>query len=94
MYYYILRFFTSPALIIVGSSLEAGFSKSDRKVSRRIWNSPAPVPLIRIDAAVDAYPQYPTLRATLGVGTQQGDKPHELSVGNDLECAIVIDITK
>jgi hypothetical protein len=94
MYYYILRFLSSPALIIVGgsfcSSLDAGFSKSDTKVSKMIS-------LNRTEIAVDtAYEQYPTSRITLSVGTQQGDKPHGLSVGNDLpvECAIETGIAK
>jgi hypothetical protein len=45
--------------------------------------------LKRIEVAVDtAYEQYPTSRTTTSVGAQRGDKPRELSVGSDLECAI------
>jgi hypothetical protein len=88
MYYYIFRFLSSPALIIVGesfcSSFDAGFSKCDNKVSKTKWNDPAPISLNRVEVVVDtAYEQYPTSRTTLGVGTQQGGKPHELSVDSD-----------
>jgi hypothetical protein len=42
-----------------------------------------------MEVAVDtAYEQYPTSQTMLSAGAQQGDKPHELSVGSDLECAI------
>ncbi|KAF8490686.1 hypothetical protein F5888DRAFT_1099229 [Russula emetica] len=64
-------------------SLDAGSSKSDTKVSKMIS-------LNRTEIAVDiVYEQYPTSRTTLSMGTQQGDKPHGLSVGSDLpvECA-------
>jgi hypothetical protein len=86
LYYYIFRFLSSPTLIIVGeffcSSLDAGSSKCDNKVSK--WNDPAPISLNQIEVVVDtAYEQYPTSRTTLGVGTQQGGKPHELSVDSD-----------
>ncbi|KAI0275787.1 hypothetical protein BGY98DRAFT_37119 [Russula aff. rugulosa BPL654] len=63
-------------------SLDAGSSKCDNKVSK--WNDPAPISLNQIEVVVDtAYEQYPTSRTTLGVGTQQGGKPHELSVDSD-----------
>ena len=100
MYDYILRFLSSPALIIVRgsfcSSLDPGFSnsKSDT-VPKMKWNKPTLISLNRIEVAVDtAYEQYPTSRTTLGEDTQQGDKPHELSVGGDLECAIETGIVK
>ena len=61
------------------------------------WNSPTPISLNRIEVTVDtAYEQYPTPRTSLSVGVQQGDKPHELSIGSDLpvECAIETDVAK
>jgi hypothetical protein len=93
MYYYIPRFLSSPALIIVGgsfcSSLDAGFSKNDSKVSKTKWSNHAPISFNRIEVAVDtAFEQYPTSRTTFSVDAQQVDKPHELSVGSDLEYAI------
>jgi hypothetical protein len=93
MYYNTLRFLSSPTLIIVGgsfcSSLGAEFSKSDDKASKMKWSNPAPISLNRIEVAVDtAYEQYPTSRKTFSVGAQQGDKPHEMIVGSDLESAI------
>jgi hypothetical protein len=98
MYYYILRFLSSPALIIVGgsfcSSLDAGSSKSDTKASKI---NLTPISFNRIEVTVDtAYEQYPTSRTTLSVGAQQGDKPHELSVGSNLpvECPIETGIAK
>jgi hypothetical protein len=99
MYYYILRSLPSPALIIVGgsfcSSLDAGFSKGGTKASKMKWNNPAPISLNRIEVAVDtAHEQYPTSRTTLSVGSQQGDKPHELSVGSDLEGTIETGVAK
>jgi hypothetical protein len=102
MYYHILRFLSSPALIIDGGSFcrrssDPGFSKSDTKVSKMKWNNPAPSTLNPIEVAVDtAYEQYPTSRTTLSEGTQQGDKPHESGVGSDLpvECAIETGIAK
>ena len=98
MYYYILRFPSSFALIIAGgsfcSSLDAGFSKSDPKVSKTKWNNPTPISLNRIEVAVDtAYEQYPTL-STLSVDAQQDDKPHEVSVSSDLESAVETGISK
>jgi hypothetical protein len=97
MYCYILRFLSSPALIIVGgsfcSSLDVNFSKSDTKASKMKWNNPVPVPLNRIEVAVDtAHEQYPTSRTTLSA--QQGDEPHQLSVGSDLEGTIETGIAK
>jgi hypothetical protein len=103
MYCYILRFLSSPALTIVGgsfcSSLDADSSKSGSKVSKMKWNNPAPISLNQIEVAVDtANEQYPTSWATLcvPVGVQQGDKPHELSIGSDLpvECTIETGIAK
>jgi hypothetical protein len=99
MYCHILRFLSFPALIIVGgsfcSTLDAGFSKSDTKASKMKWNNTAPISLNRIEVAVDtAYEQHPTSRTTLGVGTLQSDKPHELSIGSDLESAIETGIAK
>jgi hypothetical protein len=68
--------------------LGAGFSNSDNKVSKMKWSNPAPISLDRIEVAVDtAYERYPTSRTTLSVDAQHGDKPHELIVGSDLECA-------
>ena len=98
-YYYILRFFSSPALIIIGgsfcSSLDPGLSKNDIKVSKIKWNNPATSTLNRIEVAVDtSHEQYPTSQTTLSVGVQQGDKAHELSVGSDLECTIETGIKK
>lgn len=94
MYCYILRL-SSSALIIVGgsfcSSLDVGCSKSDSKVSKMKWNNPAPIPLNRIEVAVDtAYEQYPASQTMLSAGAQQSDKPHELSVIGDqpAECAL------
>ena len=53
------------------------------------WNNPAPTSLNPIEVAVDtAYDLYPTSQKTLSVGAQQGDKPHELSVSSDMECAM------
>jgi len=99
MYCYILRFLFSPALIIVGgsfcSTLDPGFPKSDTKASKMKWNNLAPISLNRIEVAVDtACEQYPTSQSTLSVDAQQGDKPHELSIGSDLECAIEPGIAK
>jgi hypothetical protein len=73
--------------------MDAGFSKSDAKVSK--MNNRAPISLNQIEVAVDtAYEQYPTSRTALSVGAQQGDKPHELSVGSDLECTVETSIPK
>ncbi|KAF8490682.1 hypothetical protein F5888DRAFT_1807966 [Russula emetica] len=101
MYYYIFRFLSSPALIIVGgsfcSSLDVGSSRGDTKASKMKWNNLTPISRNRIEVTVDtAYEQYPTSRTTLSVGTHQGDKRHELSVGSDLpvECAIETGIAK
>lgn len=99
MYYYILRFLSSPALIIVRgpfcSSLDPVSNSNSDTVSKMKWNKPTPISLNRIEVGVDtAYEQHPTSRTTLGVDTQQGDKPHELSVGGDLECAIETGIAK
>jgi hypothetical protein len=61
------------------------------------WNKPAPISLNRIEVAVDTdrdYEQHSTSRTTLSVGTKQGDKPHELAIGSDLECAIGAGIAK
>ena len=83
MYYILLIYSFLLALIIVGdtfsNSLNGGSSKSDIKV----WNNSAPIPLNRIEVAVDtAYEQ-----KSLSVDAQQGDKPHELKVSSDLEYA-------
>jgi hypothetical protein len=99
MYCYILRLLSSPALIIVGcsfcSSLDADFPTSETKASKMKWSNPAPISLNRIEVAVDtSHEQYPTSRTTLSVGAQQGDKPHELSVGSDLEGTIETGIAK
>ena len=89
MYCYILRFLSSPALIIIAgsfcSSFDPRFLKSDRKSSTVKWNNPAPISLSRIEVAVDtAHEQHPTSRTTVSEGAQQGDKPHESGVGSDL----------
>jgi hypothetical protein len=79
------------------SSLDVSFPKSDTKASKMQWNNQAPVSLNRIEVAVDtAHEQHPTSRTSLSVGTQQGDKPHELRVGSDLpvECAMETGITE
>jgi hypothetical protein len=91
--YYFFRFLSSHVLIIVGgsfcSSLDAGYSKRDTKVSKTKWNNPTPISLTRIEVVVDtAYDQYPTSLTTLNMDPQRGDNPHELSVGRDLECTI------
>jgi hypothetical protein len=59
------------------------------------WNKTRSISLNPIEVTVDtAYEHYPTSRTTLGVGTQQDDKPHELSVVSDSECAIETGIAK
>lgn len=59
------------------------------------WNKSVPISLNRIEVAVDtAYEQYPTSQTTHSVGTQQGDRPHELSVGSDLECDMETGVAK
>ncbi len=95
MYYYILRFLSSPALIIFGgsfcSSWDAGFSKNEIKVLKTKYNNPTPISLNRIEVAVDtAYERYPTSRTAISVDTERGDKPRELSFGKDLGCVIEI----
>ena len=75
------------------SSSGASFSKSDT-VSRMKWNKTRSISH-RIEVTVDTTSEhYPTSRTTLGVGTQQGDKPYELSVASDLERAIETGIAK
>jgi hypothetical protein len=75
--------------------LDAGFSKGGTKASKMKWDKPAPISLNRIEVAVDtAYEQYPTSRTTLSMGAPQSDKPHELSVGSDLESTIETGIAK
>jgi hypothetical protein len=100
-YYCILRLLSSPVLIIVGgsfySSLDGAFSKRGTKASRMKWNKPAPISLNQIEIAVNtANERYPGSRTTLSMDAQQGDKPHELSVGSDLpvECDIKTGIGK
>ncbi|KAI0275782.1 hypothetical protein BGY98DRAFT_1098622 [Russula aff. rugulosa BPL654] len=76
------------------SHISSGFSKSDT-VSKMKWNKSVPISLNRIEVAVDtAYEQYPTSQTTHGVGTQQGDKPHELRVGSELECDMETGVAK
>jgi hypothetical protein len=59
------------------------------------WNKARTISLDRIEVAVaTTYEHYPTSRTMPGVGTKQGDKPHELSVVSDLECAIETGIAK
>jgi hypothetical protein len=71
------------------SSIDPVFSKSNTGASKTKWDNPVPISLNQIEVAVDtAYEQYPPSQTKLGMGAQQGDKPHELSVGSDLECAI------
>lgn len=73
------------------SSIDPGFSKSNTGpgASKTKWDRPVPISLNQIEVAVDtAYERYPTSQTTLSVGAQEGDKPHELSVGSDLECTI------
>jgi hypothetical protein len=73
--------------------LDAGFSKGGIKASKMKWKNRAPTSFNRIEVAEDtAYEQYPTSQTKLSVGGQQGDKPHESSVGSDLE-GIIIDIS-
>jgi hypothetical protein len=92
MYYYILRSLSYPTLIIVGGSFCSSLdpsSKSNSRVSKIKWSNPPPISLNRIEVAVDtAFDRYPTSRTTIDVVAQQGDKPHELSVGSDLEYAM------
>ena len=77
------------------SILVTDLSKSGTKVSTMKWNNPAPVSLNQIGVAVDiSYEQYPTSQTTLGVGAQQGDKPHELSVGSELESVTETGVAK
>ena len=69
------------------TNVDAGFSKSDTKVSKIKWENTAPMSLNRIEVAVDtAYEQNPRSRTVHSVGAQQGDKLHELSISSDLEC--------
>ena len=88
--YYILPSISSPALIIVGgsfcSSYNSGFLKSNNTRGSRIkWNNPEPISLDRMEVAVDTvHTQYPPSQKMRSVGAQQGDKPHESSVGSDL----------
>jgi len=94
------RIYRSLADYTFGSSsisLDVGSSKGDTKASKMKWNNLTPISRNRIEVTVDtAYEQYPTSRTTLSVGTHQGDKRHELSVGSDLpvECAIETGIAK
>lgn len=80
------------------SLLVTDLSKSDTKVSTMKWNNPTPVSVNQLEVAVDtSYEQYPTSQTNetmLGVGTQQGDKPHELSIGSDLESVTETGIAK
>lgn len=94
--YSILRFHSSPALIIVDgslcSSLNAGSSKTDTKVSKMKWNNRASTPLKRIEVAMDTtYERYPTSQTTLSVGAQQSDRP-QLSTVSDVENAVEIGV--
>jgi hypothetical protein len=96
--YSILRFHSSPTLIIVDgslcSSLNAGSSKTDTKMSKMKWDNRAPTSLNRIEIAVDtAHERYPTSQTTLSVGAQQSDKP-QLSAGSDVENAVEIGVAK
>ena len=69
------------------TNVDAGYSKSDTKVSKIKWNSPAPISLNRIEVTVDtAYEQNRSSRTAHSVGAQQDDRPHELTVISDLEC--------
>ena len=69
------------------TNVDAGFSKRDIKVSKIKFNNPTPISLSRTEVAVDsAYEQYPRSRTARSVGSQQGDRPHELSVSRDMEC--------
>ena len=78
-------------MLFRSSSRDAGVSRSDTKGSKAKWNKPVPISIHRIEVAVDtAYEQYPTphVMTTLSMGPRQGNRPHESSVGRDLERAI------